>query len=507
MDISEAEILELIEDAPISKEKIEEQLKLFRKGVPYVSLIDSAGIGNGIRRIPKDRHQHYPDLFEFAANTGRIQKFVPASGAATRMFKEIITEYNELKNNPATEPGDAILTFAEHIQDFAFYNLLSDAANNEKLTINQLIEEKEYLKLIELVLFKPGLNYSKTPKGLIEFHGYGRDSKTPLEEHITEALHYAIDADNQTHIHFTITRDHLYDFEDKVRDIADTYKDHVDLDITFSFQSEETNTIAVDQSNDPIIYEENLLFRPGGHGALIKNLQDLNADIVVIKNIDNVVRDRFIDDTILNKQLLIGLLVELQKKAFEYLELLAKGDVSYGEINEISEFAFVQLSIPKINGFESLSRAVRRNYLFDMLNRPIRVCGMVKNSGEPGGGPFWVELPNKGTTLQIIEKAQINTKDKKQAEILESSTHFNPVDLVCGCKDYEGNNFDLTKFVAEDLSFISRKFQFGMDMKVLELPGLWNGSMAYWNTVFVEVPISTFNPVKTVFDLLRPEHQ
>jgi uncharacterized protein DUF4301 len=507
MQIKDTKILKLFDNSQISRENIDKQLDLLDKGVPFVNLVDSASISNGIRRISKDRHEHYISIFEFAANTGRITKFVPASGAATRMFKQVIVEHNELKSNPDACPGESILFFIKNLKNFAFYNEIETVFDRLGLDLDSMIKEENYLELLDMILYGRELNYEKTPKGLIKFHQYGRDSKTPLEEHITEALHYAIDANNNTRIHFTISENHLYEFEEKVKQIKNSYADHVTLDISFSFQKEETDTIAVDLDNKPIIYHDKLLFRPGGHGALINNLEDLEADIVVVKNIDNVVRDRFIDDTIKYKQLLIGLLVELQNQSFKYLELLSSDEFSHSDLNEIANFAFRHLAIPRIENFVSLNKTVRKTYLFDMLNRPLRVCGMVKNSGEPGGGPFWVQLPNKGTSLQIIEKAQINTRNIKQREILESSTHFNPVDLVCGLRDFKGKNFDLHKFIDPDLSFISKKSQFGMDMKVLEHPGLWNGSMAFWNTVFVEVPISTFNPVKTVFDLLRPEHQ
>ena len=282
---------------------------------------------------------------------------------------------------------------------------------------------------------------------------------------------------------------------------------NVKYNVTFSLQKSSTDTIAVDENYLPFRTQSgSILFRPGGHGALIENLNELDGDIVFIKNIDNVVQDNYKGDIVTYKQLLAGTLVQVQQKIFNYLELLDNGILNNVQIGEIISFLEDVLCIknPNINLLDGDALLL---YLRKKLNRPIRVCGMVKNVGEPGGGPFWA-YNNDGTiSLQILESSQIDKHNKSYIQMFSSGTYFNPVDIVCGIKDYKGKRFNLIDYVDPNTGFISSKSKDGRSLKALELPGLWNGAMSDWNTMFVEVPLTTFNPVKTVNDLLKEQHQ
>ena len=353
-----------------------------------------------------------------------------------------------------------------------------------------------------------GLNYGALPKGLLKFHRYANGVRTPLEEHLVEGALYAAGKTGQVNVHFTVSTEHKALFsqlvEEKVAEYAKKYG--VSFNVSFSEQKPSTDTLAADMENKPFRDNGKLVFRPGGHGALIENLNDLDADIVFIKNIDNVVPDRLKGDTVTYKKLLAGVLVTLQQQAFQYLKLLDGGHYSHDQLETIIRFVQQQLRCRK-EDIKDLEDADLVIYLRKKLNRPMRVCGMVKNVGEPGGGPFLAYNPDGTVSLQILESSQIDMKDPEKKAMFEQGTHFNPVDLVCAIRDYKGNKFNLLDYVDKATGFISYKSKNGKDLKALELPGLWNGSMSDWSTVFVEVPLSTFNPVKTVNDLLREQHQ
>ncbi len=377
------------------------------------------------------------------------------------------------------------------------------------MDIESLLSRGQYKNILEYILTAKGLDYADLPKGLIKFHRYPDHSRTPFEEHLVEAAAYVKDRNGVARIHFTISPEHEGAIKNHIERVRDRYeKSGVKYEITFSYQKPSTDTVAVDLENRPFRDAEGkLVFRPGGHGALLENLYELEGDIIFIKNIDNVVPDRLKGETYLYKRVLGGLLVELQKQIFQYLDRISKGDLNEPLIEEIIGFASDRLYIVLPKRIGQGTKEEKADFLFSRLNRPLRVCGIVKNQGEPGGGPFWVEHADGTSSMQIVESSQVNMKSAGQKEIWESSTHFNPVDLVCGVRDYLGKAFNLMNFTDPETGFISTKSYEGRELKALELPGLWNGGMANWNTVFVEVPIITFNPVKTVFDLLRKEHQ
>jgi len=357
-----------------------------------------------------------------------------------------------------------------------------------------------------------GLNYSNKPKGLIRFHKYPDYTRTAFEEHLAEALHYAKNYKGTAQLHLTISEEHKKLFARKLKKCKSAFEKKYDgkLKVSFSYQKPSTDTIAVDMENVPYRdVNQSLLFRPGGHGALIENLNELKADIVFIKNIDNVVPDRLKEATYTYKEALGGVLLKYQKQMFDYITLLdnKKLELSEDQLNEMLDFATNILCIKAPKTLKTNDLKELRTYLFNKFNRPIRVCGMVKNEGEPGGGPFWVKNSDNSSSLQIIESSQIDHEDKKQSDIFNASTHFNPVDLACGIKNFEGKKFDLTQFIDPESGFISKKSHNGTPLKAMELPGLWNGAMSDWNTIFIEVPSITFNPVKTIFDLLRVEHR
>ncbi len=362
---------------------------------------------------------------------------------------------------------------------------------------------------MEYLLEDKGLGYGKLPKGLLKFHHYDSANRVALEEHLVEAAKYGTSKNGKAIVHFTVSPEHMEKFAEQVHKVKAKYENEfkVTYDISFSVQKSSTDMIAVDMENEPFREKDgSLLFRPGGHGALIENLNDLNANLIFIKNIDNVVPDRLKKTTTVYKKAIGGLLLKLQSEAFELLKGLDKRN-DPELIKRVAEFAKTELNIKIPQDFEGLNLNDKKSFLHRHLNRPIRICGMVKNEGEPGGGPFWVKNSKGEVSLQVVESSQVNSNDDAQMEILKSSTHFNPVDLVCGIKNYNGESFDLHKFIDPETGFISIKSKDGKNLKAQELPGLWNGAMADWITIFVEVPVITFNPVKTVNDLLRPQHQ
>ncbi|MDY5813747.1 MAG: DUF4301 family protein [Bacteroides sp.] len=501
-----------VKDQLISKgiklEQIENQLRSFAQGFPFLRIESAASPPNDILQLRSDEEEKYVTAWESYKQTGkRLVKFVPASGAASRMFKDLFAFLEADYVEPTTEFETL---FFHRLKDFAFYNELSAACVRVLgQTVEELLATKRYKDVIHLLLGKRGLNYGALPKGLLSFHQAGKDVRTPLEEHLVEGALYAAESTGDVRLHFTVSAEHRPLFADLIaRRVSLFEKEYgVSYKIELSEQKPSTDTVAVDEQNKPFCEEGRWLFRPGGHGALIENLNDLEADIIFIKNIDNVVPDEQKGDTVAYKKILAGLLVELQAETFAYLRKLDQGSCSRVELNEMLTFLEYRLGCRRANSSEALTDKELTVYLRDKLNRPLRVCGMVKNVGEPGGGPFRVWNADGTTGLQILESSQIDMNDLRSRTFFEQGTHFNPVDLVCGVCDYQGNAFDLTRFIDPETGFISHKSKNGRELKALELPGLWNGAMSHWNTVFVEVPISTFNPVKTVNDLLRSTHQ
>jgi hypothetical protein len=505
------------ENINITIDEITHQLKLLSGGIEIPKLVRPCTIDDGVLKLDNSDNDELLKAFTSASLEGRITKFVPASGAASRMFHKLHSvllrfkdlTFNDLEKYSETDAEcKRVFEFLSNLEKFAFYQDLKRILNNNDDEIRDMVS-KFPSKLLDAVLYENGLNYSARPKAAIKFHLYIEESRTAFEEQIFESLQYAIDKSNRLRIHFTISQEHTELFDNLIKEVKQKLADtDFKIDVSYSYQKKHTDAIAVKLNNE-IIYDSkgNLLRRPGGHGALLENLDELNGDIIIIKNIDNVCVEKLNSDSILYKKLLVGLLVKIQKKVFGFLESLNNPELYDVDYNEIMTFSKKYLSLEKPEKFDSWEIIEKNKFLFEVLNRPIRVCGMVKNEGEPGGGPFWVEDADGKLSLQIIEQAQVNMQDENQKSIFKQSTHFNPVDLVCGVRDYKGNSFNLMKFVDEESGIVVNKSKHGVEIKALELPGLWNGSMAYWNTIFVEVPISTFNPVKEVNDLLKPMHQ
>ncbi len=504
--LSETDLKQIAERG-ISEEQVVGQLNQIKEGFPFLKLEAAASVGQGVLALDGEEREHYiEDWNEYKAQGHKVVKFVPASGAASRMFKNMFSFLSADYDVPTT---DFEKEYFDHIKNFAFREALCDMCKkNEGKCVKELMADGNYKAVVANMLEAKGLNYGQLPKGLLLFHNYEDGARTPMEEHLVEAALYAA-SNGEANVHFTVSHDHLELFKKKVAEKADKYAAAYDVkfNISFSEQKPSTDTVAANPDNTPFRNEDgSLLFRPGGHGALIENLNDLDADIVFIKNIDNVVPDRLKTDTVLYKNVLAGVLVALQRKAFEYLELLDSGEYNHEKLEEIIRFLQRDLCCRKAD-IKELEDADLVGYLRKKLNRPMRVCGVVKNVGEPGGGPFLAYNQDGTVSLQILESTQIDKNNPEYLKMFTEGTHFNPVDLVCAVKDYKGCPFNLPEYVDRQTGFISSKSKNGKELKALELPGLWNGAMSDWNTVFVEVPLSTFNPVKTVNDLLRPQHQ
>ncbi len=499
--------LDQLKQKGISQAQIERQLDEFKTGFPFLKLEAAASIGKGIVSPSEDDIKKYIDSWnEYKKGGKKIMKFVPASGAASRMFKNLFAFLDADSDEPTT---DFEKEFFANISKFAFFNELDAACKkNEGLGVSELMASGKHKLIVENLLNSKGLNYGQLPKGLLLFHCYSDGARTPLEEHLVEGALYA-DSEGIVHLHYTVSPEHQALFEAKVAETKGKYESlyNVKYDISFSVQKPSTDTIAVKPDNTPFRNSDgSLLFRPGGHGALIENLNEIDADVVFIKNIDNVVPDRIKEDTVTYKQLIAGILVELQAKTFEYVKVLESGVYDHAKLEEIIRFLQRDLCCRK-SDIKELEDAELVVYLKKKLNRPMRVCGVVKNVGEPGGGPFLTYNADGTVSLQILESSQIDKNNVEYMKMFTEGTHFNPVDLVCATKDVNGNSFNLPDYVDRSTCFISSKSKNGKELKALELPGLWNGAMSDWNTVFVEVPLSTFNPVKTVNDLLREQHQ
>ena len=505
-----------IESKGLTLQKVEEQIQTFKTGLSFINIKDVATLGNGILEITDDKKQHYINYFDNRRDKISILKFVPASGAATRMFKflfQFLQEY-DIKNETINSyinrhKAQELSLFLVGLDKFPFYENVLKATKKNQPNFEQLNSNDKMYFFIQTMLDENRHNYGFCPKGLLPFHKYKDHIATAFEEHLFEAA-LSASSNGKANLHFTISEkfNHTFDKEfERIEKIVEN-KTKTAFEISFSYQKQSTDTIAVDSNNEPFRDENNsLLFRPSGHGALLENLNELDADLIFIKNIDNVVVYNYEEKVAEYKKVLAGLLLEIQEQNFKYLNNLTLKSPNEKELLEIARFLKNKMNVVISEEFEKYSLKYQKEYLIEKLNRPIRVCGMVKNEGEPGGGPFWIKEENGDISLQIVESAQIDKKNTHQKEIFKNATHFNPVDLVCGIKDFKGNKFDLTKFVDYKTAFITMKTKVGHDIKALELPGLWNGSMANWNTIFVEVPLITFNPVKTVNDLLKAPHQ
>lgn len=500
----------LLESKGISEEKMNAQLAAFAAGFPYLELEAAACVDNGgIYSPDEEARRRYLTAWEaYTADAdNKVVKFVPASGAASRMFKDLFAFLDAPYEAPTT---DFEKYFFESLHTAPFLTDLDEALTAlHGQTSAQLAAAGHHKKVVAALLGMEGLNYGKLPKGLLKFHRYPGDARTPFEEHLAEGALYAKDGAGRVAVYFTVSPEHRPLFEAlaerKMLSLGSAFG--VTFDISFSEQKPSTDTIAANSDNTPFREADgSLLFRPGGHGALIENLNDIDADVVFVKNIDNVVPDRLKADTVTYKKLIAGILVTLQARAFAYLEELENGNVSEPRLQEMLTFLENELHC-KSTAARAWEGLELMDYLYCKLNRPMRVCGMVRNVGEPGGGPFLACNPDGTVSLQILESSQIDMDDAAKKAMFEKGTHFNPVDLVCGLKDFEGKRFDLPEYVDPATGFISHKSKDGKELKALELPGLWNGAMSDWNTVFVEVPLSTFNPVKTVNDLFREQHR
>jgi hypothetical protein len=463
----------------LTVEAVERQIENFRKGFPSLQVVSAASPSDGIVVLTTEQAAQYAAQYEGRDASVTVAKFVPASGAATRMFKELFEFVNEDKR------GKGIDTLLQNIEKFAFYPELK-----------QVVEDFADEKAVVSAIIKQGLGYGSLPKGLVTFHAYENGARKAVEEHLVEGALYGA-ANGVVRLHFTVSPEHEDAFRALLAERTAKYEAlfGVKYDISFSQQKSSTDTIAVNPDNTPFRTDSGeLLFRPAGHGALLENLNDIDASIIFVKNIDNVTTDALRADTVLYKKALAGLLLELQSETFAQLAALKSGAA---DLAAVADFVQSKLCVKLPENYDAA-------LLEKLLSRPIRVCGMVRNEGEPGGGPFWVANADGTQTLQIAESSQIAAEDM---HLMKDATHFNPVDLVCGVYAADGTKYNLLDYTDPATGFISSKSSGGRDLRAQELPGLWNGAMADWNTIFVDVPISTFSPVKVVQDLLRPQHQ
>lgn len=525
-----SEDLKQLGELGIAAEEAERQVRLLAHPPPGIRLDRPCRVGDGIRRLSASEREEALRLHEAARRAGRIQKLVPASGAASRMFKSFLTVRNEVPESTReslsrlASSGDRdaaeALTFLDGLERFAFYDDLEAALRRSGVDARRLARDGDWRPLADHLLTGSGLNYVELPKGLLKFHRYPDGNRTAFEEHLVEGAALARDDAGLCRAHFTVSPEHRGRFDALLAPLRSTYESRfaMQLLVSFSAQERRTDTLALDLENRPVRTSGgSLLLRPGGHGALIGNLDALGADIVQIQNIDNVVPDHLREQTLEWKRLLIGHLAAVEDATFRHLEALsaereglvvgATGEPGRDVLEPCLAFVEERLSVSVPESIRRGAPAELRAFLVARLERPLRVCGMVPNSGEPGGGPFWVRDRDGSTTLQIVESAQVDASSREQQTIFASSSHFNPVLLACAVRDRRGRPFRLVDFVDQDAVFISRKSKDGRELKALERPGLWNGAMAHWNTVFVEVPGICFTPVKTVNDLLRPEHQ
>lgn len=499
-----------IADYGIPPATVEDQIAKFKSGFPATVLEKPATTSDGILKLSEKEVSAHQVHYEQNLSSLTIVKFVPASGAASRMFKNLFSfmvkysgseaDYEKLT---ADKGKGSMFAFFKQLEDFAFYTDLK--AEFKSVSLEENLLKRNYVEVLKKLLNEDGLNYGNLPKGLLQFHKYGDKSRTPVEEHMVEGAQYAASSTREVAIHFTVSPEHQSRFEAHVARVKKIYEDlyKVKISISYSVQKPSTDTIAVAMDNTPFRNGDgSLLFRPAGHGALLDNLNDIHADIIFLKNIDNVVPDRLKGETITYKKVIAGVLLTYSEKIKE-----AYSSIKSGADLHPAEKLLAELGYSPSSQYYSLEKEAKTTFLLQKLNRPLRVCGMVKNDGDTGGGPFWVRGTDGSVTLQVVETAQINLNDAGQKAIFSKSTHFNPVDVVCSTKDVTGKKINLMNHRDLNAGFITQKSKDGKDLKAMELPGLWNGSMADWNTVFVEVPLITFNPVKSVTDLLEKEHQ
>jgi hypothetical protein len=506
----------------VAIEEVRRQLELLRHPPPFIQLDRPCTAGDGIQVLSLADERAAVRQYADVCGSGRVLKFVPASGAASRMFRTLLSVCNRgdevRRSETATRAavGDAaareLLAFMDGLTRFAFCEDLRRAMTRDGLDLDALARAGRFDGILEYLLTPKGLDYAARPKGLLQFHRYESGSRTPFEEHLVEAAAYARDRGGRCRLHFTVSPQHREGFTQLLERIAPVYEraHNVRFAVEFSAQKDSTDTIAAEIDGRPFrTVDGQLLFRPGGHGALIQNLNDLHGDVIFIKNIDNVVPDHLKADTIHWKQVLGGYLVMMQQRIFAQRAALVveEGKEASRDVLDTASRLVRELRTEVPPALAASGGEALRAFLIEQLDRPLRVCGMVRNTGEPGGGPFWVRDKRGQVSVQIVESAQVDPDSVEQQAVFSASTYFNPVDLVCGVRDWQGRPFDLTRYVDGDAVIIARKSQDGRELKALELPGLWNGAMAQWTTIFVEVPITTFNPVKTVNDLLRSQHQ
>lgn len=488
--------------------EIEDQLRIFRRGIPFVTIVKPASIGEGIKKLSEDEKEFFANLYDRKKVELDVVKFVPASGAATRMFKflhQFLSDFNPLEDDIddfLKDPKHAALKeFFESRKDFAFHDLILEQLVAKNPDYQSFSKAERYYLFVEEMLSESGLNFGDTPKGLVPFHSCSEDYRTAFGEQLYESVHYAA-VDGKAKVHFTVSPQHKEKFKNRFDQIERRLEDitGVAFDISYSFQKKETDTIAVTLDNEPFRDQQGeLLFRPAGHGALLENLNEIDADVIFIKNIDNVIHRNSVEEIGFYKRVLAGKLVHVRDKIHSLLEQLTTREVSSELIDNARDFLQNELVLELA--------PVSKEEIIEILNRPIRVCGVVENTGAPGGGPFLVRHSSGRISPQIVEMSQIDLSDESQKDLVSQATHFNPVDLVCSVRDFHGKKFDLRAFSDSDTGFISEKSHQGAAIKALERPGLWNGAMAFWNTIFVEVPLITFNPVKTVNDLLNNAHR
>lgn len=500
--------VEAIKEHGLTEAEVQRQLNIFKRGIPFVEIVAPAALSSGIEKIDEKTQNELVAYYERQKETLNVIKFVPASGAATRMFQflhEFLAQFDEKQESLMSflekqKDGD-LNAFFGALSDFAFSEVVFERLKEKYPDFEMYDDGKQAVLFVTEMLHEEGLDFGRTPKGLIPFHKYESEVRTAFAEQLYEAVHY-IENNGKATLHFTISEAHLTQFESAAEDLKTHLKAAaaIDFDITFSFQNKSTDTVAATVENTLFVGDSGKpVFRPAGHGALLENLNAIDADLIFVKNIDNVVPEKNVEIIGFYKKVLAGRLLQLQEKIFAYVVALKSQHLSDVLRNEITEFIRSQLYIQQ-DTFSDQD-------LLKLLDRPIRVCGVVKNTGAPGGGPFLVRNADGTTSYQIVERSEIDQNNAQQQTLADNATHFNPVDLVCGVRNYRGKKFDLMQYANPDLGFISEKSHFGTTIKALERPGLWNGSMAYWTTLFVEVPLVTFNPVKKVVDLLEETHQ
>lgn len=498
--------LQQIRSKGIHIDEINQQIKHFNQGFPPSDITMPATCGKGVMALTEGDELHYLDVFLDNAPDFPMCRFIPASGAATRMFKDLYAALEKLEGQKGEKQEEwikgnkEIKRFFRELEKYPFYEDL------------KLSEQSRPDKILQQLLGEVGLNYGNKPKGLLKFHKYSiKDRRTAFEEHVREAVKYCASRQRMVRIHLTVSPNHLDGFQTEAARVLPGIEKEtgMSINLSFSFQKPETDTIAVDLKDEPFRNSDgSLLFRPAGHGALIRNLDALDSDLVFISNIDNVAPDARKNTRVKYKQVLGGVLLEVRSKVFYYLQQLTGDEkVEKTRMDTMVSYLHERLGIAIPDMLDEWDASELRKWLIAAMNRPIRVCGMVRNEGEPGGGPFYVRSESGEVSLQIVESSQIDMENPHKALLVRESTHFNPVDLVCSIRDYQGKKFNLTHYVDQNTGFISEKSVGGKSLKALELPGLWNGAMARWLTLFVEVPIETFSPVKTVFDLIRKEHR